>query len=117
MSRAKLVDYYVEKSMEEGFEIDQIRKELEDRKIPDEEIKSIVRLVDNHMQNDLLIKSHNSKSNELFWAGLALTIIGAAITIGTYTGAINMGDSFLFVYGPLFGGLSLMFGGWAKKRF
>ena len=117
MSRAQLVDYYIEKSKEQGFEIDQIRKELEDRNIPDDEIKAIVRLVDNQLQNDLLIKSNNSKSNELFWAGLVITIIGAAITIGTYTGMINMGDSFLFVYGPFFGGLSLMFGGWARKRF
>lgn len=117
MSRAKLVDYYIEKSRQEGFEIDQIRKELEGRGIPDEEIRAIIRLVDNQLQNELLTKSDNSKSNELFWAGLVIAIIGAAITIGTYTGVIYMGDSFLFVYGPLFGGLSLMFGGWAKRRF
>lgn len=111
------MDYCIEKSREKGFEIDQIRKELEERDIPEEEIRAIVRLVDNQMQNNLQIKSDNSKSNELFWAGLFLTIIGAAITIGTYTGIIYMGDSFLIVYGPFLGGISLMFGGLARKRF
>ena len=41
MSRAKLVDFYIEKSSEKEFEIDQIRKELEARDIPNEDIKAI----------------------------------------------------------------------------
>ena len=45
MSRAKLVDHYISRSREPGFEIDQIRKELAAHQIDEEEIKVIVRLV------------------------------------------------------------------------
>lgn len=116
MTRAQIVDYYIEKSRNEGFELDQIRKDLQTRNIPEEEIRAIVRLVDSEIQRELLTKSSNSKSNEILWAGVALTIIGAGITIGTYTGLIAMGDSFLIVHGPFFAGLSLVAGGLAKKK-
>ena len=92
--------------------MDRIRKELN----PEEEIKAIVRLVDNQIQRELFIKSSKLKSKEILWAGTVLTIIGAGITLGTHTGLIPMGDSFLIVYGPFFAGLSLMAGGLAKNR-
>jgi len=44
-------------------------------------------------------------------AGAVLTFIGVGITLGTYTGLIDMGDSFLIVYGPFFGGISILFAG------
>jgi len=116
MSRAKLVDYYIEKSKEPDFRISQVRKELEARNIPDEEIKAIVRLVDHSMQMDALTKSSNKRANEFIIAGAILTLVGAGVTIGTYTGLIDMGNSFLIVYGPFFGGLSILLGGVAMKR-
>ena len=116
MSRAKLIDYYIEQSQNPDFQIDQIRKELEPKNIPDEEIRIIVRLVDNEMQKKALTKSSNSKGNEIVIAGAVLTFVGAGITIGTYTGLIDMGNSFLIVYGPFFGGLSLLFTGLAQRK-
>lgn len=116
MSRAKMVDYFLEKSKEPNFQIDQVRKELEKNNIPEEEIKVIVRLVDNELQAKELIGSSNNKANELIIGGALLTIIGAGITIGTYTGIIDMGNSFLIVYGPFFGGIGMLLGGWAQRR-
>lgn len=110
------MDFYLEKSKEPNFELDQVRKELEKNDIADEEIKIIVKLVDSELQKRALIGSTNSKSNELMIAGAILTIVGAGITIGTYTGFLYMGNSFLIVYGPFFGGLSLLLGGLAQKR-
>ena len=116
MSRAKLVDYYIRKSYEEGFEIDQIRKELAANNIEEDEIKVIVRLVDNELQNRDLSKSSNKKSSELVGVGAVLTLVGAFITIGTLIGFIPMGDSFLLVYGPFFGGLSILLAGLAQRK-
>jgi hypothetical protein len=116
MSRAKLIDYYLEKSLTDDFQIDQIRKELEAKNIEDEEIKVIVRLVDNEMQKKALTKSSNQKSNELVYIGLALTIIGVGITVGTYTGLINTGNSFIIAYGPFFAGVSILLTGLAKSN-
>lgn len=116
MSRAKIIDYYIEKSEEPDFQIDQIRKELESKDVPDEEIRIIVQLVDSAIQNKVLTKTSNNVSKEIIVAGLVLTLVGAGITIGTYTGLINMGDSFLIVYGPFFAGLAMTFGGLAQRR-
>ena len=116
MSRAKLVDYYIDKSKEPDFQINQIRKELEAKNIPDEEIKAIVRLVDNYIQMNHITKSSNKRANEFIIGGIFLALFGAVITIGTYTGLINTGNSFVIMYGPFFVGLSFIFGGLAMKR-
>ncbi len=116
MSRAGLVDYYLEKSKQEGFEIDQVRKELESKEVPEKEIRVIVKLVDSEIQKRALIKTSRNKSREFVVIGAALTIIGAGITIGTYTGIIPSGNSYLIVYGPLIVGISLLLGGWMESK-
>ena len=116
MSRAKLVDHYINRSREPGFEIDQIRKELAAHQIDEEEIKVIVRLVDNELQSRALRKSSNKKSGELVWFGAVLALVGALITVGTFTGFLPMEDSFLLVYGPFFGGLSMLLAGLAQRK-
>lgn len=115
MSRAKLINHYLEKLQEPGFEIDQIRKEL-NGKVPEEDIRAIVRVIDSSLQSKAFTKTTNTRASELIIAGAVLTIVGAGITIGTYTGLINMGDSFLIVYGPFFGGLSLLLTGLAQRK-
>ncbi|KYG82310.1 hypothetical protein [Roseivirga echinicomitans] len=116
MSRAKLIDYYIEKSQSPDFQIDQIRKELEPNNIPEEDIRAIVKLVDNHILNSAFTKNSKNRSTELIIAGAILALLGAGVTIATYTGLINLGDNFLVVYGPFFGGVSMLFGGLAQRK-
>ena len=116
MSRAGLVDYYLKESLKPDFEIDQIRKELEPKGVSEDDIQAIVRLVDNDIQRRELNKSSRNKSKEYIGVGALLTIVGLVITIGTYTGTIAMGNSFLLMYGPIIVGLSLMIGGWVESN-
>tara|TARA_A100000171_G_C2131127_1_gene146799 strand:+ start:934 stop:1329 length:396 start_codon:yes stop_codon:yes gene_type:complete len=116
MSRAKLIDYYIEKSQSPDFQIDQIRKELEPNNIPEEDIRAIVKMVDNHILNSAFTKNSKNRSSELIIAGAILALLGVGITIATYTGLINLGDNFLVVYGPFFGGVSMIFGGLAQRK-
>lgn len=116
MSRAKLIDYYVEKSLDSDFEIDQIRKELSAKNIDDEEISIIVRIVDNEVQKRVITNSSGKKSNELVYVGLFLTVIGAGVTIGTYAGWFNTGNSFVIAYGPFLGGISIFLTGLNKSK-
>ena len=115
MNEENLVKYYLERSENKDFQINQIRKELEPKGVSDEEIRIIVRIVDNAVQRRELNQSSNLKANEIAIAGGVLTLIGAGITVATYTGIIDMGNSFLIVYGPFFGGLSLLIMGLAKR--
>jgi hypothetical protein len=116
MSRAKVIDHYLKKINDEGFDVYQIRKELEKNEVDDEEIKIIVKLVDNELQRNLKRKRESNSVKPAILMGLILMVIGAGITIATYTGIIDMGNSFLIVYGPFFGGLSILFGGLAKRK-
>lgn len=115
MSRAGLVDHYTKESEKPGFEIDQIRKELEPKGVAEEDISAIVRLVDSHMQRQDVGKSTRNKSKELIGIGALLTLSGLGITMGTYTGIIAMGNSFMLMYGPIIGGISLMVTGWVQS--
>lgn len=116
MSRAKLIDHYLEKSLEEGFEIDQIRKELEANDVEDEEIRVIVRIVDADIQKRALVKTSNQKSSAFIYIGLAFILVSVVVTIGTYTGLIDTGNSFVILYGPFFTGVSILLAALAKKK-
>ncbi|HEX5168089.1 MAG TPA: hypothetical protein VFW11_02875 [Cyclobacteriaceae bacterium] len=116
MDRAKIVDFYLQKLENKDFEIYQVREELVKNNIDEDEIKIIVKLVDNELQQRLRANAVGESSNELVWIGSILTAVGAGVTIATYTGAIDMGNSFLLTYGPFLGGLSILFGGIAKKK-
>jgi hypothetical protein len=113
--RAKIVDFYLQKLSDKNFEISDVRKDLEKNSFDEAEIRIIVRLVDNELQRRLFIDSHNRKSFDLVYIGAILTFLGAGFTIATYTGLINMGDSFLIAYGPFLGGLSILMTGLAKR--
>jgi hypothetical protein len=114
--RAKIVDFYLQKITDNDFEISEVRKDMERNKFEEEEIKIIVRLVDNELQRRLLTATSNKKATDLVYIGTVITLIGVVITVGTYTGLIPMGDSFLIVYGPFLGGLATLFTGLAKRR-
>lgn len=103
MSRAGLVDYYLEKSKEEGFEIDQIRKELELKGVPEEEIRTITLLVDNDIQRRMITKDTNQRINQSQILGVAVLLIGLVIVVLTgsiWIGAItSAGGGGLLLYG------------------
>lgn len=113
--RAKIVDYYLQKLDDPNFEITQVRADLERNNFDEEQIRIIVRLVDNELQRRVLTSARSSRAVEWVWVGAILTALGAGITIATYVGIIDMGDSFMLVYGPFLGGLAILFAGLARK--
>lgn len=116
MDRAKIVDYYIEKINDKDFNILIVRQELEKNNVDEQEIKIIVRLVDNEMQRRLTTKATNDNSKELVWFGGIIAAAGLIFTIGTYSGIIKMGNHFLLAYGPILGGLSILFYGLGKRK-
>ncbi len=115
MDRASLVDYYLSKIDNTDLDILEVRQEMERNGIPEEEIKIVVRLIDNEIQRKLAGKSRAGKVNANFLTGGVVTLIGLIITIGTYAGLIDMGSYFLLAYGPILGGLAMMFGGLKRE--
>lgn len=116
MHRAKIVDYYIEKINDKDFSILGVRQELEKNNLDEQEIKIIVRLVDNELQRRLTTRTTSNNSKELIWFGGIITVAGLIVTIGTYTGLIRMGNYFLLAYGPILSGLSILFYGLGKRK-
>ena len=117
MSRAKIVDHYIEQSLQDRFQIDQVRKELEANNVNGEEISIIVKLVDNDIQKRAVLKTSSKRANQLITAGLILTLAGIVlIAIGVLNGQIFTGGSIYIVYGPLFAGISMLVTGITQKK-
>lgn len=116
MDRAKIVDQYLSKINNKDFSIFDVRQELEKNNVDEQEIRVIVRLVDNELQRRITSKSAGDKSKEIIWFGGIITAAGLLLTIGTYTGIIEMGNYFLFAYGPILGGLSILFYGMGRRK-
>jgi len=116
MNRARIVDYYLEKVDGKNFDLFDARKEMEKNQVDEQEIKTIIRLLDNELQRKMIYEAQRKQANAIFWIGVVVSSIGAVITLGTFFGFIPMGNSFLLAYGPFFSGLAIMFSGLAKKR-
>ncbi|MBU0489244.1 MAG: hypothetical protein KKD31_14960 [Bacteroidetes bacterium] len=99
-----------------GMEYSEIRKTLASKNLDEDRIKDLIRHIDNQIIKDELLKTKNRKAFELIIAGSVVSVVGLAITIGTFLGVINMGDSFLLAYGPILGGLGMLFAGLGKYR-
>lgn len=116
MNRAKIVNHYLEKTVDQNFTILDVRQELEKGGIDEEEIRIIVRLVDNELQRRIVNSAQGDKAVGLVWLGGVLTAVGLIYTIGTYFGLIEMGSYFLLAYGPILGGISILLYGLGRRR-
>ncbi len=116
MERARIVDYYLEKVDGKNFDLFDARKEMEKNQVDEQEIKTIIRLLDNELQRRMIYEAQSKQANAIFWVGVVVSSVGAIITIGTFFGIIPMGNSFLIAYGPFLSGLVIMFSGLAKRR-
>lgn len=113
--RAKIIDFYLAKISDKSFEISDVRKDLERNNYPEDEIRVIVRLIDNEMQRRLDADLTNKKARDLTYFGAGVAILGLFITIATYTRLIDMGNRFIISFGPILGGLTIMFMGLARR--
>lgn len=114
--KEEIINDYFQRLEEKDFEISQVRSDLEKRNIEPEEIKNIVRIVEDEFQRYIKFKSEKAKGNGMVWIGVFLMIVGVGITFLTYRGLIDLGNRFtLFSYGPFLGGLSLIFIGLSKR--
>ena len=116
MDRAKIVDYFLRKLEDKNFSILDVRQELEKNNIDEEEIRVVVKLVDSELRRKITNKSSADSSREIMWLGGSITLAGLVLTIRTYTGLIDMGNYFVLAYGPILGGISILFYGRNRKR-
>ncbi len=95
VDRKQRIDHYIQRLSDKNFEIYDVRRELEQQKVDEEEIKIIVRAVDAELQARLL-RSTNPDYTALFIRmGIILILIGLALGLATVAGIINAGVFFM----------------------
>ncbi len=107
MMREELIDYYYEQRRK-GMDFSQIRKELFDGGLTSDEVKRIIRAIDNHLVDDVRADDIESSSEgiERLVIGALLLIGGVGLTLGTFYFPVR-GYSIL-AFGPIMAGLALI---------
>lgn len=114
--KEEIINYYFQRFDEKDFEISQVHRDLEKRNVEPEEIKNIVRIVEDEFQRYIKFKGEKAKGNGMVWIGVFLMIVGVGVTLLSNRGLIDLGSRFaLFSYGPFLGGLSFIFIGLSKR--
>lgn len=116
MDRKQRIEYYLQKLSDKHFQIYDVRVELEQQNVPEEEIKAIVRAVDEELQKQLLAKNQRDSAGDIIRIGIIFMIIGVLIAITTWTGIISLGGMLFLTYGLFIGGLSMVLVGWMKRK-
>jgi hypothetical protein len=116
MNRQERIDHYIKRLSDKNFVIYDVRHELEQQNVEENEIKQIVSAVDTELQSRLLKSSNLDQSGTFIRIGIILMSLGIALWLATFLGVLNLGDFFIFVYGSFFGGLSVLLIGLFKKK-
>lgn len=116
MNRQELIDHYLRRLSDKNFMIYDVRRELEQQKVDEEEIKQIMRAVDTELQDRLLKSANKDDTAVIIRIGVILMSIGVALGLGIAVGMINGADFFIFVYGAFFGGLAVVLVGLFKRK-
>ncbi|MCT4589228.1 MAG: hypothetical protein N4A71_15505 [Carboxylicivirga sp.] len=115
-TKGNAIDYFFEKVDAKEMEFSSVRKQLEMDGFEKEEISIIVKQVDKQLIRATELRAAHALGKNLFYGGLLLALVGIVITIGTYTGLINMGNKFLVAYGPVVTGLIIALSGKVKMN-
>ena len=116
MDRKQRIDHYLQRLTDKGFEIYDVRRELEQQNVEEEEIKIIVRAVDDELQARLLKSANPDYAGVFIRIGIILILIGIALALAMVVGVVEPGDFFIFVYASFFGGLSVLLFGLFKRK-
>ncbi|MCW3787086.1 hypothetical protein [Plebeiibacterium sediminum] len=115
-TKATAIDYFFSKIDAKEMEFSSVRKTLERDGFGKDDINTIVRQVDKQLIKAEELRASYALGKNLFYGGLFLAVAGALLTIGTYTGIINIGNRFLIAYGPIAAGLITALTGKAKMN-
>lgn len=105
-----LINEFFEKK-QRGMSFSEIRLQLEGRKIPEENIKSIIWSIDDKVINKMVEnhKAHNAQW--LIFSGALFMFVGLFVTIGTLFNLIGIDGYYIIAYGPFFSGSAMLFYG------
>jgi hypothetical protein len=110
MSNEEFIDYFTKKVESGEMTFDQIRPALMRDGLQENDIKLIVRAVDDNLLNKLA-SSDLPLGKRFIVLGIVLIIIGLIVTIASYSGLFRLGSSSIVIiaYGPIIIGIAMIF--------
>ena len=112
----KIIAHFLKQIDDKDFDLSHVRKVLEKENYPESEIREVIKELDNALQLRAFEKSNRSNADNLIIVGVVLTVFGLVVTVGTFTGLIPSGNSFLLAYGPILGGISISVSAYLSKK-
>lgn len=109
MSNEDLINGFLERK-KQGESYSEIRIELENLGYNPEDIKRIIRQIDELILAENNKKSSDLKSKEYRTVGIVLIAIGLLVTLGSLTGLIPMPGYFTILIGPIVIGVFMFLG-------
>lgn len=99
--------------VQNGKSLSAIRKEMEALGYEQEKIKSVIRKIDDQIQQDAITKSNKNGGLEVIYSGIFAIALSAAICLVTY---ITIGRIYFIVFLLILWGLRRCQTGWKKIR-
>lgn len=87
------------------MEFSDLRSALENQGLESDEISVVFRQVDKKVTRTAQIREVNSNGKNLLYGGLVLAVAGFVLTIGTFTGLIDLKGIGILAYGPIASGI------------
>ena len=94
-----------------GVSYTRIRSQLAEQGLSDEEIKSIIREVDERVLRAEIEGGARERARSWYRIGLVIAVVGLLLTIGINAGWMLKGTPRWIIYGPFFVGILLMYYG------
>ncbi|MGF1559271.1 MAG: hypothetical protein ACFCUL_09300 [Flavobacteriaceae bacterium] len=104
-NRAETIKNFVNKIATGQMEFSNLRKTLENQGLESNEINIVVGQVDKRVARVSQMKEVNDNGKNLFYGGIILAALGLILTVGTFTGLIDLKGFGILAYGPIAGGL------------
>lgn len=101
----------------EGESYTRIREGLAEMGFSGEEIRGVIREVDERVLKAEIEQGNREKGRSWYWAGMTAAIAGLVLTFGSNAGWFLQGVPRWIVYAPFFLGILLVYyGKWLQKR-
>ena len=100
----------------EGKSYSEIRAELKESGMPQEEISLLIRQVDEKVLADAISEGKPNKAQQWYRGGMILAVAGLALSIAFNAGLFMRSLPPLVVYAPFFAGILVMFYGRLLQR-
>lgn len=95
-----LIQVYFQKKLE-GMDITAIRKELQEMRVPDDQIRRIIMKVDDLIMEEELRQISTQRKKEFNNIGSVLLLIGLLLLVLKYFGLVNLQGYYVLIYAPI----------------